>query len=245
MKSAVICFSPTGGTEKIAKLIAAELDAPIMDITVYSYDLSFGPDDMLFFCFPVYGGRIPSPMYDRLKGFSGNGAAAVPVAVFGNRAVDDALLEMSDLCKKLGFVTVGGAEMVAPHSMSPKIAADRPDARDISALKTFLRTMSHRENLVEVKMPGNYPYKKYEGVPFHPTAGFKCTGCGTCSAECPTGALDPEKPRIPDRKKCISCMRCVYVCPFENRSLLAPAKMAVNAALAASCAGRKNVKFYY
>lgn len=245
MKASVIYFSPTGGTEKIARLIAGELEAPVLDITVFSYPLEYTPEDTVFFCFPVYGGRIPAPIYDRLRGFDGHGAAAVPVAVFGNRAVDDALLEMSELLKGLGFVTVAGAEMVAPHSISPNVAAQRPDAPDKAALSSFLKTLSQREEKKEVKLPGNYPYKKYEGLPLHPVAGFKCTGCGTCSAECPTGAINPEKPRIPDSKKCISCMRCVGVCPFENRKVPAPAKLAVTGALAAICAVRKPSKFYF
>ncbi len=244
MKTMIIYFSPTGGTARTAQLIGQRLHADTVDITVFDYEMSFEPEDLIFFCFPVLCGRIPSPLYQRMKNVSGNGARAVMVAVYGNRSVGDALLEMSDLCKKQGFVTVAGCEMIAPHSVDKRIAAGRPDASDIARLNQFLDKLSASESLRELRMPGNFPYVKYTGVPFRPTVGKDCTGCGTCSAECPTGAIDSENPMQPDKDKCISCMRCVSVCPFENRKLPATVKLAASVALKKMCAGRKEPKFY-
>ena len=244
MRKIVAYFSPTGGTEKIARLIADEAGAELMDITVYCYDLSFEKDDLLFFCFPVYGGRIPHPMRERMAGLEGCGANAVMVAVYGNRAVDDALLEMSDLCADRGFKTVGGIEMVAPHSLDKRIAADRPDEKDKADLHEFIKTLLNKESFNEVTMPGKRPYVKYGGAALRPSAGTKCTGCGTCSVECPAGAIDPGDPRVPDKEKCIGCMRCVKLCPFGNRSVPVPAKLAVSAALRSLCSKRKAVKYY-
>lgn len=244
MKPLVIYFSPTGGTENVAKLIAAELGAESVDVTVFDYGMSFGPDDLVFFCFPVYGGRIPSPMYSRMRNVSGQGSSAVPVAVFGNRAVDDALIEMSDLCKKQGFKTVAACEMIAPHSLDRHYGAGRPDARDIAQLRQFLKKLAGMTSFAEISVPGSHDYKKYDGVPFRPSSGKDCTGCGTCAAECPTGAIDPSDPMNPDKSKCISCMRCVSVCPSKVRKLPAPMRLAASVALRKLCSGRKEPKFY-
>ena len=93
MKYAIFYFSPCGGTKSVADIISKELgDAPMQELTTPSMNTAIDHDTLTFFCFPVYGGRIPKPMYDRMKIISGDKTPCVPVAVFGNRAVDDALL---------------------------------------------------------------------------------------------------------------------------------------------------------
>ena len=244
MKPIVLYFSATGGTEHIAKLIASELKAETVDITVFDSDMSFDDDMLVFICFPVYGGRIPAPMYRRMKDIRGSGTPAVPVAVYGNRAVEDALQEMADLCRKNGFRIVGGAEMIAPHSLDRRFGAGRPDESDIARLKSFLNALTTREKLRDVPMPGSHEYREYKGLPVYPSSGIHCSGCGTCSAECPAGAIDQGDPRKPDKTKCISCMRCITVCPFGARSIPKAAQLAVSAALAAKCSGRRAPSFY-
>ena len=128
MKYAIFYFSPCGGTKAVADIISKELgDAPMQELTTPSMNTAIDRDTLTFFCIPVYGGRIPKPMYDRMKIITGDKTPCVPVAVYGNRAVDDALLEMSDLAAKCGFVTVAGCEIVAPHSIDPEFGAGRPE----------------------------------------------------------------------------------------------------------------------
>ncbi len=44
----------------------------------------------------------------------------------------------------------------------------------------------------------------------------KCTGCGLCTFECPTGAISKENGKtILDGSKCIGCGKCKTVCRFE------------------------------
>ena len=166
------------------------------------------------------------------------------VAVYGNRAVEDALLEMSDLCLNRGFTVVGGAEMIAPHSIDKRFGAGRPDASDIAALNKFLASLMAKQELKTVAMPGKRPYREYKGIPVYPTSSSKCSGCGTCAQECPTEAIDPGDPQHTDKSKCISCMRCVSMCPFSQRRVPKAMQLAASAALIKMCAGRKEPKFY-
>lgn len=46
---------------------------------------------------PVYAGRVPALAVERLKGIKTSGVKCVFVAVYGNRAYKDALVEMQDV----------------------------------------------------------------------------------------------------------------------------------------------------
>ena len=122
-------FSPTGGTQRVAGLFAENLNAAdaCTDITVHAEAKTFSADDCLLVFFPVYGGRVPGPCLARMRALRGTDTPAVLVAVFGNRAVDDALLEMRDTLTPLGFRVIAAAEVIAPHSVNTDIAAGRPD----------------------------------------------------------------------------------------------------------------------
>ncbi len=45
----------------------------------------------------------------------------------------------------------------------------------------------------------------------------KCTGCGACMKNCPSGAITGEKkqPHVLDTGKCIKCQICYDVCKFD------------------------------
>lgn len=46
---------------------------------------------------PVYAGRVPTLAVERLKDIKTSGVKCVIVAVYGNRAYKDALVEMQDV----------------------------------------------------------------------------------------------------------------------------------------------------
>ena len=70
-----------------------------------------------------------------------------------------------------------------------------------------------------ISFPGNRPYREYSGVPMKPKVGKTCTQCGLCAKECPVGAITAEYPSETDTSACISCMRCIAVCPQAARSV--------------------------
>ena len=246
MRKVIFYFSPTGGTKAVADIFSRELGNILMqEITTPSMDVELDENTVAFFFFPVYAGRIPRPMYDRMNQIKGKNTPCVPVAVYGNRAVDDALLEMSDLAKAHGFYTVGGCEVVAPHSVDPGFGFGRPDEADRAVISEFIKKLEAKEQLTEVKMPGDpgYAKKKATDLPLYPKPSKECIGCGICYKYCPAGAINAKRMKT-KKSKCISCMRCVAMCSTESRNVSAPIRLAAKLYLKKTCSERQESKYY-
>lgn len=248
MKLYNILFSPTGGTRKAADALCAGFGLPVhtidlCDRSVEFSTLSFTPQDICVFSVPSFGGRVPAPAAQRMAAMQGGGARAVLVAVYGNRAIDDTLIEMKDLAEKAGFRCAAAVSAVAEHSIARCYAAGRPDEDDRAELTAFgkdiARKLEDTAGVGELEVPGNRPYRNFGGVGMIPMPGAACTGCGTCAALCPTGAISAQDPRQVDAALCISCMRCVAVCPEHDRHAEPEKIAATEAKLAPLCSDRK------
>lgn len=219
--SAMICkvyFSPTGGTKKCLDLLCPE--AIEIDLSKRDYDgkLQFSASDMLYVAMPSFGGRCPSLAIERLKSIRGNGTKAVLLAVYGNRAFEDTLIELYDTLKEQGFIIKAAASAIAEHSMIREIAAGRPDDDDRKRLLSFKASIEKRLQEEEVleEVPGRCPYKSI-GSFLKPHATLSCIRCGKCYLSCPSGAIDEMRPNLTDDAKCIGCARCIAICPEKAR----------------------------
>ena len=223
-----IFFSPTGSTRRLVSMLSKTFPSKPreVDITPYTQrglSMDFGPDDLVLFGVPVYGGRIPSPAVQTLRRMQGSRTPAVLVAAYGNREYDDALLELADIAAANGFIPFAAAALIAEHSIMHSVAAGRPDAQDAKKIEAFgtqlWKKLSTSEALSPVSVKGTRPYKEFGGVPMKPKAGRSCTGCGICAALCPAHAIPANVPSCTDKDACISCMRCIKVCPVHARRL--------------------------
>ena len=137
-----IFFSPTGGTEKVADIVAkgTKLDAEEIDLIKESDKLmkvKFEKKDLCLVAVPSYGGRIPSVVTDMFRKVKADGTKAILVAVFGNRMIDDTLLELQDVLEASGFVCIAGMEAVAEHSLMHQFGTGRPDQQDEKELLEY------------------------------------------------------------------------------------------------------------
>ena len=102
-----------------------------------------------------------------------------------------------------------------------QFAAGRPDEDDRAELEGFAeqiqRSLLGSDSGKKLAVPGNFPYREYGGVPMKPAASKECTKCGTCAVKCPVNAIPREDPSRTDTDICISCMRCIAVCPRKAR----------------------------
>ena len=194
---------------------------------------------------PSYGGRIPSAVTDMFCNVKADGTKAILVAVFGNRAIDDTLLELQDVLEASGFVCIAGMEAVAEHSLMHQFGTGRPDQQDEKELLEFAaKIMQNSEAQRTPAFPGNRPYREYGGVPLKPVANGKCTSCGLCAKECPAGAIPLDNPKMTDKDKCISCMHCVAVCPKKARNYSKLVSFIAGLKMKKVCSGRKENKLY-
>jgi len=220
-------FSPTGGVKKVLDILEEEMrvdsniDLSKQDTNYSEYSLK--KDDVCFIGMPVFGGRVPSIALERLRKIKVDGALAVVVAVFGNRAYDDALLEMKNEAAACGFVVGAAIAANAEHSIMRKFGHSRPDIKDredlIDYAKKIKNLIENKSNIKSFEVPGKEPYKVYNGVPMKPKANNSCTKCGACAKQCPVGAIPKDNPSSLDENKCISCMRCIKVCPENARKI--------------------------
>lgn len=231
-------FSPTYTTRKIVEATAAAAAQGLalpqfskINVTTpvqRKETPQFGEGDLVVFGVPVYIGRVPNLIRDFFASIKGNGAIGVPVVVYGNRAYDDALIELKDIMEGNGFKCIAAGAFIGEHSFSYTLGGGRPDASDLMIAEEFGHNIAARikEGAVTdttLVVPGNpYPYKFYNAKSKKDnsidirkvkpeTNPQKCTDCGLCAMLCPMGAIDPSNcslvPGI-----CIKCGACIKMC---------------------------------
>lgn len=246
-----IMFSPTGGTRRVCEYICEGIDKRplVTDLCVKEVQIrvpDIHEEDLVIIAMPVFAGRVPVLAVERLKRIQSNHAKCVIVAVYGNRAYDDALLEMQDMATEMGFRVVAAVSAVAEHSIAHIYAVGRPDSEDRKELAAFgaaiINKVESTDTYKPLSLPGNRPYRVGNTGPF-PTADERCTGCGTCHEHCPADAIPTDNFRNVNKEACISCMRCLSVCPTKVRNI-GQVEMMVTEKLKAFCATRKSNELF-
>lgn len=206
---------------------------------------SFSASDIVYFALPSFGGRCPSLAIDRIRNMNGDGAKAVLIAVYGNRAYEDTLTELFDTVKECGFRVAAAVSAIAEHSMIRSIASGRPDNDDMEKLLSFRKRIDERLKSEEelLSVPGNRPYKMI-GKFLTPQASKDCIRCGKCYLSCPSGAIDELRPDITDSSKCIGCARCISICPVKTRGYDESDVSKLRERLLAMCEKRKEAELF-
>jgi len=266
-----VYFSPTGTTRKVVEGIVAGMRAenPVtIDATKKAHRRGSAHQfkhELAVLAVPVYYGRVPEAATKYFDSLTGDNTPAVIVVVYGNRAYDDALIELYDIAVRRGFVPVAAGAFIGEHSYSTEIlpaAAGRPDMKDLEAAHAFgdavreklLRCGSVREALL-TGIPGNRPYIEPEGLyrlreirkasRFTPqTDESLCTLCNRCIEACPEDAIDQLDILKTDNRECIMCFACIKICPVNARRMAEPAFFLRVKEIFERCRERKEPEWY-
>lgn len=241
----LVYFSPTETTKAVVCAIAQGINHGSVEETDITRPaarirpLETSEKELLIVGVPVYMGRVPTLVREWLHALQARNTPAVCVVVYGNRAYEDALLELNDILTERGCLPIAGAAFIGKHSFSQEelpTARDRPDAGDLHHAESFGRKIQEKlttipliDRISPLKIPGCHPYRQ---EPCHPyrkgtvfwnvdfiAVGDACTQCGACAAVCPVGAIDPENSRTIDTEHCITCCACIKHCPNHARSI--------------------------
>jgi ferredoxin len=234
-KIKLVFYSPTGTGKRTAEAIGngIGLDYDVIDLTPSGSKMkshTLNKNELAIITVPVYSGRIPQVALDRIKRFKGNNTPAVLVVIYGNRAFEDALLELKNFTSELGFKAIAGAAFIGQHSFNSEktpIASGRPDAEDIMIAEAFGEKIIERlrgGDVPELEVPGNYPYVIHkqritQGGGIYPeTNPETCILCGLCARVCPTACIEVTESVNTDKTKCTACSACVQNCPTSARN---------------------------
>jgi ferredoxin/flavodoxin len=233
----LVYFSPTRTTRRIVEGVAVGLRAAklqTIDLTPVQAareTIQANPRGLTVIGSPVYAGRIPADMRARFSNIKGGGGPAVVLVAYGNRAYEDALLELRDLALNAGFRPIAAGAFIGEHSYSHEatpIALGRPDLADLAAAAAFgemvrekLKRIANLDSAPPVHVPGNFPYQALNlasGIaPTTDTAA--CSRCEECISVCPAGAIPADDPTLVDTERCIRCCACVKFCPSGAKAL--------------------------
>ena len=212
-------FSPTGGTAKYAKAMAAgAAEALACPAEVSSFTLPreredvrhFSSDELLIIGSPTYAGKLPNKMLpefqEKLRG------EHTPVLLFvsyGNRNFDNSLAELLSVLRTNGFLPLAAAAFACRHAFSDRICPERPRVEELAEARGFAMRAAEALKAADpavleaaslaFAVPGDAeaPYYVPKGEDGSPAKFLKA------------------KP-LTDLSKCLHCGACAAHCPMGS-----------------------------
>ena len=254
-------FSPTHGTEKVVDAVAEGMGASeSLTLNRTSFDsrwtgAELKEGDVAVIGVPVYYGRVPRIMDEFFRYIEAQNIPAVLVASYGNRSVDDALLELAQMSREQGFLPVSAGAFIARHSFTERVGTGRPNGDDLhkatefgAASAVLIREAASLEEIqkLHLEVPGNFPYRPAADLPIAPsTDKTKCNGCMLCQQQCPVQAISPLDPSEVDGWRCLDCALCIQSCPNGAKAFTQPALREKITIMEAMFAAPREIELYY
>lgn len=259
-----VYFSPTGTTKKITNEIAQSIHPNCVEVADFTKlaararaALTFN-NELVILGTPVHYGRVPPEVINCFSTINAKKTLAVLVVVYGNRAHENALIELRDLAVRTGFIPIAAGAFIGEHSYSSvdhPIAHGRPDAEDMNKARSYgtqiqekIRSIEHLGKAELVNVPGDPAYREKKdpkvlrGAPA--TNKELCIKCGKCAEACPTEAIHEDDLTKTDKQRCILCYACMKACPTGARVVRSIMLNSLTKALSHRCQIRREPEIY-
>lgn len=207
--NAVIYYSNTGESKRIADYVAEQTGFCLVDLTTtskYVYDTAV-------VVFPVYCQNVPEAVDEFLKKLQAEHAALI--ATYGKMSYGNVLNEIQ---RKYRFDIIAAAYVPTKHAY-----LNEPIFNGFDRLAPLVNKLSDgekRPTTVEIPKSNKNPFanlaplwRSRQGVKI--TRNDRCNGCGQCAKICPEHAIENGE----TNRNCIRCARCVTNCPQGALSL--------------------------
>ena len=140
-------FSPTGGTAKYAKAMAAgAAEALACPAEVSSFTLPrereeerhFSSDELLVIGSPTYAGKLPNKILPEFQEkLRGENTPVLLFVSYGNRNFDNSLAELLSVLRANGFLPLAAATFACRHAFSDRICPERPRVEELAVARDF------------------------------------------------------------------------------------------------------------
>lgn len=238
-----VFFSGTGNTAKIVATLATklsdlfEVENQLLCINHPAARKSIIPcseTELVIVATPVYDGRVPEFLLPYLNSnLVGNNTLVIPVCCYGNRGVDDALVELRNILETRGFRSVGAAAVVGQHVFTHNLGTSRPGVKDKRVIEDLAVQLKKKIDDLDaipeypIDVVGNDPVGPYNtprdryGYPINiskvrpKTSKDHLDTAKNMIKLCPVGAIAPDGVQIPG--PCMRCGVCIKLSPRGAR----------------------------
>ncbi len=227
----ILYFSGTGNSKYVAEQIAKITSDEIISINdkLQNKDKSdIVANDRLIFVVPTYAWRIPIVIREWISKTNFTGAKNTYFIMTCGSEIGNAEKYNKQLCNKKGFTYMGSAGVVMPENYI--IMFNSPNDKEIETI--FFRADKKIKRLADMLLnnkhfptPRNNLQDKFMSGPvnmlFYPmfvrVKGFyaddKCISCGKCVKVCPLNNIEIKNNKPVWDKNCTHCMACISYCP--------------------------------
>lgn len=217
----IFCFSSTGNSLYVAKMLAKKLDAKVISMSNPSMSCD---DSIIGFVFPVYFWEPPKIVKKYIENLiiTNKNVYIFTVITYGGK-VYGVQGTLNKLLKKKGLSLQYGKNIKCVENYIPVYKVNNNKEIHLMVnqkIDTIVNDINEKtQSKIETHTFVNqliykfFPGKK-DDCDKKLTVSSRCTGCGICQKVCPVENITLENKKPVFLHNCEHCLACVHACPL-------------------------------